>query len=237
MLFRKQSLQDIGIIEQFTDIHSHILYGVDDGERTQEEALTLLAWLEKQQVHKIWLTPHIMEDMPNRSEALKKRFLELQAAYQGTIELQLSAEYMLDTIFRQRRQTGDLLPLGENHLLVETSCFVPILGVEHILYELQTQNYRPILAHPERYMYMAKEEYDNYKRQGVLFQLNLMSLTGVYGPHVRKKACHLLHKGMYDFVGTDIHNLNVWQKAVENKCLTSAEIRSLRQLCENNKLL
>ena len=237
MFFNKQSLQASGIISQFTDIHSHILYAVDDGVRTQQEALTLLAWLEKQQVRKIWLTPHIMEDMPNSSEKLKKRFRELQAVYQGPIELRLSAEYMLDTVFLQRWQTGDLLPLGENHLLVETSCLVPMLGVENTLYKLQTKNFRPILAHPERYMYMEKEEYDTYKRQGILFQLNLMSLTGAYGPNVRQKARDLLHKGMYDFAGSDIHSLTIWQKAAEKKCLTPAEIRSIRQLNENNKLL
>ncbi len=194
-----------------TDFHSHILPGVDDGVRTIREALEILKRYEQWGVQAVWLTPHVMEDMPNTTERLKERFSELQQAYSGNIRLHLAAEYMLDRLFEERLESGDLLPLGEQgtHLLVETSCFNPPYNLHQMLQRIQSKGLYPVLAHPERYMYMDRDEYRQLKDMGVKFQLHLPSLAGMYGKQVQKKAEWLKKNSMYEFIGTDTHGIHM----------------------------
>ena len=74
------------------DRHCHILFGVDDGVKTLEDSLAVLAYDEEVGIKEVWCTPHIMEDVPNTAGKLTKRFDELKAAYNGNIELHLAAE-------------------------------------------------------------------------------------------------------------------------------------------------
>ena len=106
---RKQSLLQSGVLQGATDRHCHILFGVDDGIRTLEDSLAVLAYDEEIGIQEVWCTPHIMEDVPNTTEALRERFAQLQEAYKGPIKLHLAAEYMLDTLFEERFKAGDLL--------------------------------------------------------------------------------------------------------------------------------
>ena len=117
MLFPRIS----SLLSGFTDHHSHILPGVDDGVKKMEVSLQVLQRYEEIGIAEVWCTPHIMEDIPNTTEGLKARFAELCAAYQGSIKLHLAAEYMLDGLFEERLEQGDLLTLGGegNQLLVE----------------------------------------------------------------------------------------------------------------------
>ena len=204
-------LKDSGIFEGFTDWHSHILPGVDDGVRTVEEALEILRLYEELGVKAVWLTPHIMEDIPNTTAHLRERFAELQATYTGPITLHLAAENMLDNLFEERLEKNDLLPLGENgnHLLVETSYFNPPMGLNNILLRIKSKGYVPVLAHPERYVYMDAGDYRQLKEMNVMFQLNLSSIVGGYGTEVKKKAEWLLKNGFYDLAGSDTHGLAV----------------------------
>jgi protein-tyrosine phosphatase len=209
LFYKSQPITESGILREMTDHHSHVLPGVDDGVKTMDESLTILYLMESQGIHKVWLTPHVMEDMPNTTLLLKEKFEELQAAYRGTIELNLAAEYMMDNLFKERLEAGDLLLLCESdypYLLVETSCFNPPMNLSSILKHIQKKGYRPLLAHPERYMYMDKSDYRALKQEQIAFQLNLPSLTGAYGAHVQKKAASLLKAGMYDLTGTDMHS-------------------------------
>lgn len=214
--FRKPvSLADSGILNGFTDYHSHLLHETDDGVQTIKEAVEALVRLGGWGVSTIWLTPHIMEDIPNNTEYLCERLRELKAVYAGKITLHLAAEYMLDNLFKERLATDDLLPLGEsgNHLLVETSCFGPPTGFAELLKQIRQKGYRPVLAHPERYTYMEDEDYLQLKKQGVKFQLNLLSIAGVYGKAIQKKAKNLIKKGMYDVSGSDFHALPPFSEA------------------------
>ena len=190
-----------------TDFHSHILPGVDDGIRTLDEALGVLERLEREGVESLWLTPHIMEDVPNRTADLRQRFAELQAAYSGPIRLQLAAEYMLDSLFSERFAAGDLLPIGErgDALLVETSCFTPPMDLDGLLARIRSAGWQTILAHPERYYYMDHADYRRLLAAGTRFQLNLGSLAGAYGRDVRRKAKWLLRHGFYTIAGSDLH--------------------------------
>lgn len=190
-----------------TDYHSHVLPGVDDGVRTLEESLAILGRLAREGVEALWLTPHIMEDVPNRTEDLRARFAELQAAYDGPVRLHLAAEYMLDPLFVGRLAAGDLLPFGEHgdHLLVETSCYTPPLDLDGLLDSIRRAGYFPVLAHPERYFYMDRSDWRRLLDAGVKFQLNLGSPAGTYGRDVARKAKWLLRHGAYTVAGSDLH--------------------------------
>lgn len=210
--FRKHtSLADSGIFRGFTDWHCHLLPGVDDGVQIMEETLQILSLYEKLEVKEVWLTPHVMEDMPNTTAYLKASFEKMKAVYQGDIALYLSAENMLDYLFEERLEKGDLLPLGKNgkHLLLETSYFNPPMGLSNILLRIKSKGYIPILAHPERYNYMDESDYRRLKGLNVKFQVNLFSLVGAYGTEIKKKAIWLMKNGFYDLAGSDTHGLAV----------------------------
>ncbi len=206
--FKKIPLWSSQQLEGSTDYHSHILPGVDDGVRELKVSLSILSSFERMGVSDLWCTPHIMEDMPNTTEDLRRRFDELHVAYQGSVRLHLAAEYMMDTLFVTRLEANDLLPLGEagDQLLVETSYFNPPSDFEQLLEEIQSKGYFPVLAHPERYTYMDEKDYKELKNKGIRFQLNLGSLVDVYGKTARKKAEWMLKMGFYDMHGSDIHS-------------------------------
>lgn len=212
---KKTTIAQSGLLAGAIDHHSHILPGVDDGVESMEESLRILATYETAGVKELWLTPHIMEDIPNTPEKLKARFAELEAAYTGNIKLHLAAEYMIDNNLRRslsnEGEKGNiiprLLPIGNkgNHLLVETSYYNPPIRLHETLRKIKSLGYHPLLAHPERYMYMDKEEYKELHEEGVKFQLNLPSICGSYGNTVKKRAQWLLKKGLYDVIGSDTH--------------------------------
>ncbi len=214
---RKKSLLEAGVLRGWTDWHCHILPGVDDGIPTLEDSLAALRWYEAQGVEEVWLTPHVMEDIPNTPAQLRARFAELQAAYSGPITMHLAAENMLDPLFEERLEAGELLPMGET-LLVETSYFNPPLDLDGLLKAIRKKGFQPLLAHPERYVYMDHRDYARLQDElGVAFQLNLPSLAGAYGPEVRKKAERLLAEGRYCRTGSDLHRLSAFRHAIETK--------------------
>lgn len=195
-------------LEGATDWHCHILPGVDDGVQTMDDALSILNRYEEAGIKEVWLTPHIMEDVPNTTNDLRIRFHELAEAYKGNVKLHLAAENMMDNLFAERLDANDLLPIGDkgNTLLVETSYFNAPLRLYDTFERIKAKGYYPLFAHPERYSYI--DNFATYKRihdMGVRFQVNLMSLCGHYGPIPREKARRLLSEGLIDRFGTDLH--------------------------------
>lgn len=218
---RKRTLSEAGIFKDMTDWHSHILPGVDDGFKSLEDSLAVLDMYQEAGISEVWLTPHIMEDIPNTTDGLRHRFDELRKAYHGRVILRLAAEYMLDTLFEDRLDRGDLLPIGQDgrHLLVETSYFNPPARLSAILNGIRTRGYFPVLAHPERYVYMDMQDYEQLSDAGVKFQLNLGSITGMYGKYVQKKALRLLSNGFYDLTGTDLHRSSQLELLLKVPCI------------------
>ena len=220
MFFGKRQIADVWV--GATDCHSHILPGVDDGVSDMETSLKILAAYEKLQIREVWCTPHVMEDIPNTTEGLKARFSELLAAYNGPVKLNLAAEYMMDGLFLERLEKDDLLTHGHegNALLVETSYYTPPMDLHSILESIKQKGYYPILAHPERYLYMKMTDYEPLKKMGLRFQLNVASLTGGYGGDAVKKAQKLLKDGAYNYIGSDIHRyrqVHIWDNRLPKK--------------------
>ena len=227
---KKISLAETGIFEGFTDWHSHILPGVDDGIKTMEEALEVLEEYQRIGFKKIWLTPHIMEDYPNTTEDLKIRFEELKTNWRGNLEIDLASENMLDNLFEERLEKNDFLPIGDSkdHLLVETSYYTPPYAMDDMLEGARKKGYNLILAHPERYRYMEEKEYRSLKEKGVKFQINLLSLVGAYGEPAQKKAEWLFNKKMVDLFGTDIHKLTSMKFHASNRVMDKSYILKLK---------
>ena len=276
---KKTTIAASGILQGAVDHHSHILPGVDDGVETMDEALRILAAYEDLGIKELWLTPHIMEDIPNTPQKLKARFEELKAAYKGNIKLHLAAEYMIDNHLRQLLQEtnklrhsqcegrcheqsevtegsktknncpscvrgasnavaeGDppLLPIGNagKHILVETSYYNAPMRMNDTLQQIKSFGYFPLLAHPERYMYLSNADYTKLHSQGVKFQLNLASLAGGYGKAVKKKAEWLLSNGLYSVAGTDLHSEDAIEY-ITNCKLSEKEIELVERLLHNS---
>ena len=207
------------LFKGYVDCHCHILPGVDDGVSSAEDSLKILSAYHDAGVSEVWLTPHVMEDCPNTPDALRERFEYLKALIdEKGVEvpsLHLAAENMMDGLFVERLSQADVLTHFPRHLLVETSYYNPPFDLDDILRRVRSKGYFPILAHPERYLYMGGKDYERLKSDGVKFQLNLSSLVGFYGNTARKKALKLLSQGCYDYTGTDLHRYSMLEAYLE----------------------
>lgn len=233
---QKKSLSESGLFKGAVDNHCHILFGVDDGISRKEDSLKTLQAMEQEGIEEVWFTPHIMEDVPNTTEGLKARFAELCSEYNGSLKLHLAAEYMMDPLFKERLRAGDILTHGGNKVLIETSTFQAPADFKEILWEIISKGYKPILAHPERYLFIDGEKgYRELIDMGVTLQLNYPSLLGFYGSHVRKRAEMLLGKGMYTIAGSDCHRYRVFMQAKELKELGKKTVEALSELMKSGK--
>lgn len=195
-----------------TDIHSHLLPGIDDGAKDLETSLQLIRGMKELGYQKLITTPHIIWDMYRNTPAIINDKLELvqEAIKKEGIEIEIhaAAEYFLDEHVEELLKTRQpLLTISGNKVLVEFSLAFPSLNIKDILFDMQMQGYQPVIAHPERYIYLQqnKEFYRELKDIGCLFQLNLLALSGFYGRSVKDLAEYLLNNDFYDLVGTDLH--------------------------------
>ena len=197
-----------------TDLHSHLLPGIDDGAPDLETSLSLIQGLRELGFERLITTPHVMGDMyPNTPEIISERLLAVHmglAETSATADLQAAAEYFLDDQMADYMQDSKpMLTISGKYLLCEFSMMSPTMGLKEMIFQLQMQGYQILLAHPERYVYleMNKGHYDELKAMGCLFQLNLLSLGSYYGKTVQSLTQYLIKKQYYDFAATDLHNV------------------------------
>ncbi|WP_442787021.1 tyrosine-protein phosphatase [Flavobacterium suncheonense] len=198
----------------YTDIHSHILFGIDDGAKKVEDSNFLMESLISFGFSKCITTPHTIEQVwdntPEIITAKREELQKLSPELTTKLQLEAASEYMINESFVRLFQEGRLLTLKDKYVLVEISYLSPPLHLQETLFQLQIAGYIPVLAHPERYAYFHHnfEEYQKLKKAGCLFQLNLLSAVGYYGPDVAQAAEKLLKKGLIDFTGSDVHHKN-----------------------------
>ncbi|WEK19709.1 MAG: histidinol phosphatase [Candidatus Pedobacter colombiensis] len=191
------------------DVHNHLLPGIDDGAIDIVQSISFIKALNELGFHKFICTPHIFTELyPNTTETITQALMDVKAALAKTelnVEVNAAAEYMVDETFKL---TKNLLCLPGQHILIEMSYLSEMPQIEQVIFDLQLAGFKVILAHPERYFFYHKkpERYERLKDMGVLFQLNLLALSGYYGPEVKLAAGYLLKKHYYDFAGTDLHH-------------------------------
>lgn len=210
-----------------TDIHSHLLPGIDDGAQTIEESIDIIRFMKMMGFKKLITTPHIMSDYYKNTPAIIHAKLdEVKLALEKAdieIELEAAAEYYLDEWFyEQIISENELLTFGDNYILFETSFTVEPLLLKEVIFKLSSSGYKPVFAHPERYLYLHenKELLEDLIGQGLLFQLNLLSLNGYYSKLVEKMAIQLLKRNAIAFVGSDCHNIvhaNALKETIKHK--------------------
>tara|TARA_R110000868_G_scaffold54469_3_gene170166 strand:- start:324 stop:1064 length:741 start_codon:yes stop_codon:yes gene_type:complete len=200
-------------LENFIDIHNHILPGIDDGAKTVEDSIELIKGFSDIGVKKFIATPHIMHNYyPNDYESIHAAYGKLQnkllSGNMKEITLEVAAEHMIDANFDHLLEQEKVMPLRNNYLLIEMSYLQPPINFDEAILNIAAHRYFPILAHPERYsfLHLDSPKFQKYKNSGILFQMNLLSLGQFYGKDVQKKAHKLLQNGLIDYVASDVHN-------------------------------
>lgn len=196
-----------------TDMHSHLLPGIDDGSPNIETSLIMIQGLQAMGYKKLITTPHVLWELyANTPEMINAALATLRKAVQEAgidVEIEAAAEYFIDEYFEsQLRSKAPLLTISGNKVLVEFSMVTAPMDLQQVLFDMQIQNYQPVIAHPERYAYLLnrKEFFDELKEAGCLFQANLLSFTGYYGKPIQELAEYLAKKEYYDLAGTDLHH-------------------------------
>ncbi len=202
-------------LDGFIDMHNHLLPGIDDGATTVEDSVAMIKMFGEIGVNTFIATPHIMHNYyPNDRESISASMSLLKNSLfkngLDNISIVAAAEHMIDSNFEVILEKGGIMPLKNNYLLIEMSYLQPSINFDVAIHKIASERFFPILAHPERYQYLHKrfDIYKKYKEQGILFQMNMLSLGEFYGSEVQKTAHKLLEYGLIDFIGSDVHNQN-----------------------------
>ncbi len=191
------------------DMHSHLLPGIDDGSADTSQSVSFIKRLNELGLQKLLCTPHIFSELyPNTQDTIQLALENTRLAMKEAriaVEIGAAAEYMINDTFVI---SDELVCLPGKHVLIEMSYLAEMLSIEQVIFNLQVKGYVVILAHPERYSFYFErhQRFHRFKEMGVLFQLNLLSLSGYYGKDVKKLAEYLLQKNYYDLAGTDLHH-------------------------------
>ena len=213
-LFKKKEVLppfDLGRFK--SDMHSHLIPGIDDGAQDMDQTIAMLAKFESLGYKKVVTTPHIMTDsFPNNPEIILSGLEKVKNEIKKVgieIEIEAAAEYYFDETLMPKIKNKELLTFGDNYVLVEFAFHSPPQFLDQLFFELKTHGYRPVIAHFERYLYyLGKiDKAEKWRSEGINIQINLNSLFGQYGPEVQKQAEKLIDEGQFDFVGTDCHRI------------------------------
>ena len=219
-----------------TDIHSHFIPGIDDGSPDMDTTINLILEMQKLGFSKVITSPHVMSDFyKNSSEIILKGRDAIRtelAARNINMDFDAVAEYYIDYNFEQKIGKEKLLAFGDNYLLVELSFVESPKNLFDIIFKLQLEGYKIVLAHPERYHYFQMRDYEELINRGVFLQINWLALIGYYSLEVKKKAEYLIMRNMVSFLGTDCHNMQ--HAALYKRCQTK---KAWHDLCNSGKLL
>ncbi len=215
---KDERIDPIDLGEILVDMHSHLIPGIDDGSKSMEESIELIKALYNLGYKKLITTPHIQTDRyKNNRDIILSGLDSLRNEVEKEkipIELDAAAEYLIDDGFTDKMSKGGLLTFGKNYLLVELSYFSEPFNLKNTFFELQTDGYNVVLAHPERYTYWHNriEIYEELVTRGIFLQLNINSLTGWYSKESKEIAEKLIDRKLIRFLGTDTHNQQYLQE-------------------------
>lgn len=213
---------DLNVIK--TDVHAHLIPGIDDGSQSMEESIAMIKALKALGYEKLVCTPHVMHGhFQNSTEVILdgvKALREALAAEGIEIQLEAAAEYNFDQELMERLDKNDILSFGNEdyrYLLFELSYFNEPMGLNELIAKIKAKGFIPVMAHPERYPYYAsaREKYQELANNGVLLQLNLNSLSGLYPGSAKPTAEWLLEQELVHFIGTDAHRIDHVEKLNE----------------------
>lgn len=209
---KKEELTSLDFSVLKTDIHSHLIPGIDDGSPDMSTTINIIHEIRKIGFSKVITTPHIMSDFYKNSSATILKGLEAVRieldAQNINMDIDAAAEYYIDYDFEQKIGNERLLTFGNNYLLVELPFVEAPKNLFEIIFKLQLEGYKVVLAHPERYYYLEMKDYEELVNRGVLFQINWLSLIDYYSIAIKNKAQDLIAKNMISFIGTDCHNMH-----------------------------
>lgn len=225
LFFKRKKLEDLSFLN--TDIHSHLIPGIDDGATNIEESINLIGQMYELGYRKLVITPHVRyESFDNDPTTFDDRLSLLQTSLQEAnipIKTEIGAEHTIDDGFFTHLKNDTLKHFGKNkYLLIEFSFLNMLADIKDVVFKLQSSGYNLILAHPERYLYLTQErEMINYLHDaGVLFQMNILSLVGFYNKDTQRFAEDLIKDDKIDIVGSDLHHqkhLDAIKEALTNK--------------------
>lgn len=210
-LFKREENNPVDFSSVITDMHSHLIPGIDDGSKSIEESIALIKELCELGYKKLITTPHIMSDFyKNTPEIIMEGLEKVREAVREEclpVTISAAAEYYLDDGFVHKLENEKLLTLKDNYLLFEISYVNAPENMLEIIFRMQVLGYKPIMAHPERYPFWFNnvDFYKELRDQGVLLQININSLAGYYGPEAKKLAEKMIDNEMVDLIGTDTH--------------------------------
>ncbi len=193
------------------DIHSHIMFDVDDGSPDLDTSLDYLKFMSEEGIKGVILTPHYMKGFyDNTAEIQNVKFQILKDAVQReniNIELYRGAEIFLSEDIHLDVIKENLTLNNTNYILMETSMNGFPNGLLDIYYILVKQGYKPILAHPERYTEFINNPYavEDLIHRNIYMQINTGSLLGGYGKKIQDTAWEMIYNGYAHFLGSDTH--------------------------------
>lgn len=193
------------------DIHSHVLFGVDDGSVDLENSLYSLKLLQDAGVTDVFTTSHYIVgeyDLPR--EEINRKFKELQEAIvrEGlTINIYPGAEYYLTDANSKTSNFADYTLGNSKYILVETAMNGFPHNLLETLYQLVVKGFKPILAHPERYSDIISnpKQVEDLIYRNVYMQANAGSFLGYYGKSIAKTVWELFSNGWIHFIASDYH--------------------------------
>ena len=194
-----------------TDIHCHIIPGVDDGSPDAATSADLIENMQRWGITRIIASPHVTQGtFENTPETLEPAFRELRDELDrrgNNIDISYSGEYRIDDFLKRRLDQGDIKLMPNGFIIIENSFLQEPWNIDRLIFDLQVRGMRPILAHPERYTYYFKQpnRYRKLHDAGLAFQINVLSLAGAYGKPEQKVAEQLIADGLVDYLGTDLH--------------------------------
>jgi len=219
-----------------TDIHSHFIPGIDDGSPDMETTISLIKEMQGLGFKKVITTPHVMSDFyKNSSDIILKGLTDIRSELKVqniNMEIEAAAEYYIDYDFEQKIGKEKFLTFGDNYILVELSFMEAPKNLFDIIFKLQLEGYKVVLAHPERYAFFTMDDYEELVNRGVLLQINWLSIIGYYSPQIEQKTKDLIAADMVSFIGSDCHNMN--HAELYKKCQTK---KGWHDLNNSSKLL